>query len=375
MHVKQSIQFFLSFDIQKEFLLRIFGLVIVISFMSLLNVSCMKDDMLPVTEFNTSGQGVFIVCEGNFMYGNASLSYYDKINDTVENTIFLRANGIPLGDVAQSISVFDSLAYIVVNNSGKIYSINLSNFRFSGKITELVSPRYMLVISSSRAFVSDMYSGKITEVNPSQMKATGQINLNYKNTQTSRYSSEQMIVFNNLLYTNSWSFNDMIYIIDIDKSELADSIQVLTQPRKMLLDRYNKIWVLCDGGFAGSAMHGESGIVRIDAESREVEQYFVLGIDASPVDMKINARGDSIYFVNEHVYRFHVNASQLPSLEFINSDGRNIYAIGIDPDNSDVYIADAVDFMQSGEVYRYNSSGQLITSFTVGIIPNSFVFK
>ncbi len=337
--------------------------------------SCMKDDMRAITEFNASGQGVFIVCEGNFMYGNASLSYYDKINDSVENTIFLRANGIPLGDVAQSLSVFDTLAYIVVNNSGKIYSINLNNFRFSGIITELVSPRYMLILSTNKAFVSDMYSSTITMINPSKMETTGQIILNNESSNNSIKSSEQMIVFNNMLYTNSWSYNDKVYVIDIDESELIDSIQVLVQPRKMLLDRYNKIWVLCDGGFAGSTLHGDAGIVRIDANSREVEQVFVLGSAASPVDMKINSRGDSIYFVNEHIYRFSVEANQLPQEEYINSEGRNIYAIGIDPHNSDLYVADAIDFMQSGIVYRYNSSGQLITSFTVGIIPNSFVFK
>ena len=127
--------------------------------------SCMDDDLRPITEFASSHDGVFIPCEGNFMYGNASLSYYDKTNKTVENQVFYRANGLPVGDVLQSVALRDSLAYLVVNNSGKIYVINKDNFKYSAKITDFVSPRY-ICFAASKAYVTDMYSRAIYVVNP-----------------------------------------------------------------------------------------------------------------------------------------------------------------------------------------------------------------
>ena len=49
---------------------------------------CMKWEYGTSEEFNTSGAGLFVVHEGNFQYGNASLSYYNPATKQVENEVF-----------------------------------------------------------------------------------------------------------------------------------------------------------------------------------------------------------------------------------------------------------------------------------------------
>ena len=83
----------------------------------MLVTSCMKWDYGEEEEFTIPPHGLFITNEGNYQYGNATLSYYDPSTNTVENELFYRANGYRLGDVAQSMTIHDGKGWIVVDNS------------------------------------------------------------------------------------------------------------------------------------------------------------------------------------------------------------------------------------------------------------------
>ena len=66
---------------------------------------------------------------------------------------------------------------------------------------------------------------------------------------------------------------------------------------------------------------------------------------------------------------------ELPTHPFIDSQGTIYYGLTICPRTGDVYIADAIDYVQQGMVYRYSKDKELIDSFYVGIIPGAFCWK
>ena len=263
--------------------------------------------------------GVFVLNEGNFMYDNASLDYY--LIDSMQHLgdVFYRTNGTPLGDVAQSMVIRDSLGYIVVNNSSKIYVININTFEFAGKITGLTSPRHMHFVSDRKAYVSDLYAGAIAIVDPVAMEILGYIDVSNPASPFNQHPTEQFVQLGNRVYTNCWSYDNTILVIDAETDRVTDSVKVPLQPNSMVADRFGKLWVLCDGGFEGNpAGHEVPALVRIDPELLEITATFEFGLNDQPTELHINGTGDTLYFLNRHLYR-HIVTSDTPPEKVLES--------------------------------------------------------
>jgi hypothetical protein len=328
----------------------------------------------------TGNRGVYIVNQGNFMYGNSSLSFYDPAAKKVVNHVFQARNGAPLGDVAQSMSIWNKLGFIVVNNSGKVYVIDSRTAEYKGSITGLVSPRYIHFVHSRKAYISDLYARKISIFDPSSLKITGEIKVRNSSSEFSQHATEQMVQYKNLVFTNCWSYDNKILIIDTNTDQLIDSIEVFKQPNSLVLDKENKLWVLTDGGFEGSQYGYERpGLLKIDAETREIERTFRFALGERPLGLCLNAEKDTLLFLNRHVWKMAVQDRKLPDQPFISSLNTNIYggfySLAIDPVSSEIYVGDAIDHAQNGLVRRYSVSGKLIDEFKVGISPGYFAFK
>ena len=138
---------------------------------SLVACSCGDDLMTGGVQYDRQGEGVFICNEGNFMYGNASLSYYDPEKREADNQVFYNANNFPLGDVCQSMSIIGGRGFVVVNNSGKVFVIDINTFKYLGVIKGLTSPRYIQQVSDDKIYISDIYSPFIAIADPGCYRA------------------------------------------------------------------------------------------------------------------------------------------------------------------------------------------------------------
>src|SRR4051812_7555832 len=85
-------------------------------------ISCVKDKPVPAnaTSIEQSGLRIFVLNEGNFGTGNASLSQYDENSGALVEDVYKQVNSENLGDVLQSMTLADRNFYLVMNNSGKV---------------------------------------------------------------------------------------------------------------------------------------------------------------------------------------------------------------------------------------------------------------
>ncbi|MFK5855943.1 MAG: YncE family protein [Bacteroidota bacterium] len=333
--------------------------------------SCSKNNDVNNDGVEINKGGVFIANEGNFSVANSSLSYYYPSASKITNSIFYQVNNVPLGDVAQSITINNQLIYVVINNSGLIYAIDSKTLEFKGKINDLTSPREIIFINDQKAYVSDLYSSAITIVNPVSYEITGTIELGK--------SSDCMVKFDDKVMVANWSaynqtgINNTIMVVDSDTDVVSDSIVVGIEPNSMVIDKEDHLWVLCSGGFMNDEM---PTLWKINPQTLEIlKQLTFTDIQNSPDNLCINGTGDSLYFLNNGVFAMSINSQQLPDNVLIDEANRNYYSLGVHPVEKDIYVSDALDYNRNGMVYRYSSNGILISSFEVGIIPGYFAFN
>ncbi len=335
----------------------------------LLLVACTDDPVETIYFDLDTSKGVFISCEGNFMYGNGSLSFYHTVNKKVSNQLFYARNNVPLGDVVQSVARLGNSLFIVVNNSGKIVVADANTMEFKGSITGLISPRYIHFVSGQKAYISDLYAGQLTVINPETFEITGFIPLG-------NYNSEQMVQVGKYVYVSDWSYGSNVLVVDTETDELIDNIEVSLQPKDLTVDKNGKIWVLSDGGYEGSPTGNEvPAISRIDPETLTIEQIYRFDQEDTPSNLELNSKGDTLYFLNRHLYKMHIGNRHLPDSAFMHAEQELFYHLAIDPQSNDIYIANAIDYTQDAIVFRFSQSGEVIDSFKVGINPSHFMFR
>lgn len=331
---------------------------------------CEEDDFGEVhdsSETFLDGKGFFIVNEGNFTHSSGSISFYSFDSSKIYNNLFYEANDRPLGDVPQHMVINDTTAWLVVNNSSKIEQVSLNTFRSKGSITGLTSPRQMHLLGNDLAYVSDLYSDTLSIVDLATSEKVGGIYLGR--------SSESMVESAGKVFVANWSNlghsgleNNKIMVIDPVKHQVVDSVEVAKEPNSMVVDKDGHVWVLCSGGYSGEetpALH------KTDPETVSIlKSYHFENENINPSELSINRSGDTLYFLNQGVFRMPVDAAKLPTQSLIPQNDRLFYALGLVHDH--VAVSDAVDYQQKGIVYLFSKNGAKVDSVRAGIIPGFF---
>lgn len=322
--------------------------------------------------------GYFVVNEGNFGNSNASISYYDRESNTLVDNVFTAKNNRPLGDQAQSMTVWEGRGYIVVQNSGKIEVIDAEDFSSIRTIADdLESPRYFIGYSATKGYVSDWgndgLSGsvKVIDLNTNTVQKT---------IPTGK-GANQMLLKGDLLYVaNGGGFgsDNTVKIIDTKTDAITGSVTVGDNPNSLQMDQDGNIWVLTGGvtvynqdfsiNFEESI---PSTLIKLGSANQELLRFTFDKPGAGHLCISPNA--NALYFIFKGgVFRVATTGSELPNTALIDVD---YYGLAVDPFNGDLIGAQAFNFASPGKIDIYSADGVLKQSLTVGIAPNGCAFR
>jgi DNA-binding beta-propeller fold protein YncE len=326
----------------------------------------------PPPDSITFKSGCFVVNEGNYLSGNASVTFIDNATGTVVTDAFGSANQRSLGDVAQSMKVFNGRGYIVVNNSNKVEVVSLDDFTSLKTIEGFHSPRNLEIVDSTKAYVTNLH-GDISVVDLNSLEITGSIPTQDWTESMVKYQQYVFITSIGKFSATTADRKAKVFIINIKEDKIVDSILTGKEPMNIVVDKKDKLWVLCTGGWDGAE---PPALLRINPDLLEVEKVFVFsGTEGVPSRLCINSGRDTLYFLNAGIFRMPVASSTLPEQAFILNESKLFYGLDVDPFTGTLWASDAIDYVQNGKVYQYNAStGALLKSFKAGRIPGSFAF-
>jgi len=140
------------------------------------------------------------------------------------------------------------------------------------------------------------------------------------------------------------------------------------------------LWVL-----SGNQAKGKpSSLTKLDPSTGAVLARLDFPAGAEPIKLTINWKKDTLYYigvnyygstVNNGIYKMGVEEANLPDAPFIAASPlQYFWALGIDPQTSNVYVGDPKRFDQAGVVDIYSPGGVKLNTFKVGVGPGSFLF-
>ena len=324
-----------------------------------ISISYSCSDETLVNHENSTESFVFVACEGNFGASNGSIHYFNQSGD-----IFSIDN---IGDVVQSLEVYNDKLFVIVNNSHKIivYDITENGLSLPGieVSTNGSSPREMVVVEDNLYF---------TNWNTNDIKR-----LNLFNYVISDFSSldgkpESIIHDNGKLFVaiqmnNDYSDSNKVNQISIETGIIEKEWTVGFGPTSIIKDD-NNIYVAntyYDENF--NAFYGTSrlNIINDEVLVNNYNEGVVCGGSIHKFSSSIFRSSDGGIVSLDVDLNFISNTkigdeipSQLYSTEIINN---KIY-FGI------------TNFTDINLVKIYNSNNELESTFEVGLFPGDFAY-
>lgn len=323
-------------------------------------LSCNKDDIGPqygdTTDKIEGAPGFWVLNEGNWTWGNASISFYDTQRKQMSNQVYQSKQETPLGDVLQSMFFKDDRRFLILNNSHQIKMCS-DEMILENNFEGFNGPRYMEHLSNSDYLVTSLNGKQVYKLNIE----TGQVTTFAEVADW----TEKIIKFNNSLIVEHKSFSDtkpedqQLLKLDLN-GEVTKTLDILAP--------HSELTKMDASKFCFISQHDDESKLWVCDTTFNI-QTFNIPEKVSQISYSSN----TIYLAGQNLWSFTPSTSSFTKIKSLTD--KTIYGLS-STDDGYIYICDAKDYVSSGDFLIYSTITQtLIDSVKTSIIPSEIYFE
>ncbi|MDR1937389.1 MAG: hypothetical protein LBQ73_02680, partial [Tannerellaceae bacterium] len=321
---------------------------------------------------NPETTGAFILNRRRMDANNAVLAYYNLKENLMIPDLYQTVNGKGLGDSAEQLLVYGSKTYITVTYSNRLVVLDEAGKEIKSITpagSDPVNPRRMAA-AGGKIYVSYYYGHAVAELDTASLEIGRTVSVD-------RYPEHVAFAGGKVYVANSGgldypNYGKTVSVINTETFEVEKEIEVTLNPVNLAADSQGDLYLISMGNYGDVP----NSLQRIDGQTGEVTR---LG-NASMFSL-VNDKLYTVYAQwgdpNVEYKRYDVLTEKVDVDNFI-TDGTSftsLSAIGVDPLNGTIYLADSEDYLATCTLYIFSPEGKLEnTQDTGGSNPSEIVF-
>lgn len=306
---------------------------------------------------------LFTLCEGNFGSANSSLWSSSLNGGGMHDIVHWDESSNPLGDVGQSMSIYQEKLYIIMNNSHTIEVMSLAGGIYYESTLDLPSssPRY-ITFNGEKGYISSWNLNAILILNLNNMEIIDTVEIDGK--------PEKMIYFEDHLYISvpnksDWSTNDKVLKMRLSDNIIVENFTV--EPGPSMIALYDSSLFITSSSY-DDMWNKYSGTSTINLSTSEILRY-----NAG----QTTSYGSDIFVFQNEIYQIFqgglvpLNNDLSPNTSQKIGDYPSLYSAD---SYEDFLVLGISDYVAPDTVIILSNEGVVLEEFIVSAIPGSFEF-
>ena len=359
--------------------------------------ACRQEELIPLPETEITPtptingvDGFYLLNEGNMGSNKSTLDYWDGTTGEYRRNIFAAANPtVPkeLGDVGNDLAIYGSRLYAVINCSNKVEIMDAATTRKLGQVNipncrcMAFDGPYLYVTSYAGPVRIDpdyKQIGYVAKVDTATMAVVDTVHVGYQ-------PDGIAIVKGKAYVANSGgymvpNYENTVSVIDLATMRVVDTIEIAINLHHIVADRSGRLWISSRGDYYDT----EARLFCYDPAAGRVLAEMELSVGSMWLD------GSQLYIVATQWS--YVSTDREASYAVIDTDTQTIltrnfitdgseakiripYGVAVNPVTKDIYVTDALNYVNPGNLHCYTPDGKLQWTVRTGDIPAHFAFR